>query len=113
MPYMADGTPADIVLNPLACSRMNVVRVLRFTWLGRHGLGQRIGDISRVEAKVAEFRGSLDTIYNQAGKKESLGDMSYAEVVEMAENSPLKSRLPPCLTAPGRRSAPCSSWRIP
>ncbi|MDP3629202.1 MAG: DNA-directed RNA polymerase subunit beta, partial [Hydrogenophaga sp.] len=88
MPYMADGTPADIVLNPLGVpSRMNVGQVLEvhLGWAAK-GLGQRIGDMLQAEAKVSELRGFLDTIYNQAGKKESLGDMSDAEVVEMAEN---------------------------
>jgi DNA-directed RNA polymerase subunit beta len=85
---MADGTPADIVLNPLGVpSRMNVGQVLEvhLGWAAK-GLGQRIGDMLQAEAKVSELRGFLDTIYNQAGKKESLGDMSDAEVVEMAEN---------------------------
>ncbi|MDP2017311.1 DNA-directed RNA polymerase subunit beta, partial [Hydrogenophaga sp.] len=88
MPYMADGTPADIVLNPLGVpSRMNVGQVLEvhLGWAAK-GLGQRIGDMLQAEAKISELRGFLDTIYNQAGKKESLGDMSDAEVVEMAEN---------------------------
>ncbi|WP_300716822.1 DNA-directed RNA polymerase subunit beta, partial [Hydrogenophaga sp.] len=88
MPYMADGTPADIVLNPLGVpSRMNVGQVLEvhLGWAAK-GLGQRIGDMLQAEAKVSELRGFLDTIYNQAGKKESLGEMSDAEVIEMAEN---------------------------
>jgi hypothetical protein len=35
MPYMADGTPADIVLNPLGVpSRMNVGQMLEPTWAG-------------------------------------------------------------------------------
>ncbi len=47
MPYMADGTPADIVLNPLGVpSRMNVGQVLEvhLGWAAK-GLGQRIGDL--------------------------------------------------------------------
>jgi DNA-directed RNA polymerase subunit beta len=42
MPYSADGTPVDIVLNPLGVpSRMNVGQVLRnASWLGSHGSGQ-------------------------------------------------------------------------
>ena len=46
MPYMADGTPCDIVLNPLGVpSRMNVGQVLEvhLGWAGK-GIGQRIGD---------------------------------------------------------------------
>ena len=47
MPYMADGTPCDIVLNPLGVpSRMNVGQVLEvhLGWAGK-GIGQRIGDM--------------------------------------------------------------------
>ena len=47
MPYMADGTPVDIVLNPLGVpSRMNIGQVLEvhLGWAGK-GLGQRIGDM--------------------------------------------------------------------
>jgi DNA-directed RNA polymerase subunit beta len=47
MPHMADGTPMDIVLNPLGVpSRMNVGQILE-THLGwaAKGLGKRIGDM--------------------------------------------------------------------
>ena len=52
MPYMADGTPCDIVLNPLGVpSRMNVGQVLEvhLGWAGK-GIGQRIGDLLQQEA---------------------------------------------------------------
>jgi DNA-directed RNA polymerase subunit beta len=94
MPHMADGTPADIVLNPLGVpSRMNVGQVLEvhLGWAAK-GLGQRIGDMLQAEAKVAELRTFLESIYNQAGKKETLGALSDAEVFEMAEN--LQSGVP-------------------
>ncbi len=54
MPYMADGTPADIVLNPLGVpSRMNIGQVLEvhLGWAGK-GIGQRIGDMLQQEAKA-------------------------------------------------------------
>ena len=47
MPYLEDGTPVDIVLNPLGVpSRMNVGQILE-THLGwaSHGLGKQIGDL--------------------------------------------------------------------
>ncbi|MDP2262624.1 MAG: DNA-directed RNA polymerase subunit beta, partial [Hydrogenophaga sp.] len=94
MPYMADGTPADIVLNPLGVpSRMNVGQVLEvhLGWAAK-GLGQRIGDMLQQEGRVAELRQFLDTVYNQTGKKEALDDLSDADVLEMAEN--LKSGVP-------------------
>jgi DNA-directed RNA polymerase subunit beta len=55
MPYMADGTPADIVLNPLGVpSRMNVGQVLEvhLGWAAK-GLGHRIGDMLRTQKKAA------------------------------------------------------------
>jgi DNA-directed RNA polymerase subunit beta len=94
MPYMVDGTPADIVLNPLGVpSRMNVGQVLEvhLGWAAK-GLGQRIGDMLQEEAKAAELRQFLETVYNQAGKKETLSDLSDADVLEMADN--LKNGVP-------------------
>src|SRR5262249_32595017 len=47
MPYLEDGTPVDIVLNPLGVpSRMNVGQILE-THLGwaAAGLGRRIGEV--------------------------------------------------------------------
>src|ERR1700741_2616862 len=71
MPYMADGTPADIVLNPLGVpSRMNVGQVLEvhLGWAGK-GIGQRIGDMLQREARVAELRDFMDQLFNQNGGK--------------------------------------------
>ncbi|MGY0197167.1 DNA-directed RNA polymerase subunit beta [Leptothrix sp. BB-4] len=89
MPYMADGTPADIVLNPLGVpSRMNVGQVLEvhLGWAGK-GIGQRIGDMLQEQARVAEIRKFLDELYNQSGgKPETLDDLTDTEVLEMASN---------------------------
>jgi len=89
MPYMADGTPADIVLNPLGVpSRMNVGQVLEvhLGWAGK-GIGQRIGDMLQQQAKVAELRKLFDELYNQSGgKTENLDELSDDEIVEMARN---------------------------
>jgi DNA-directed RNA polymerase subunit beta len=89
MPYMADGTPCDIVLNPLGVpSRMNVGQVLEvhLGWAGK-GIGQRIGDMLQSEARVAELRQFFDGLYNQSGgKTEALNSLSDDEVVEMAGN---------------------------
>jgi DNA-directed RNA polymerase subunit beta len=89
MPYMADGTPCDIVLNPLGVpSRMNVGQVLEvhLGWAAK-GIGQRIGDMLQRESRVAELRKFLDELYNKSGgKTESLQDLSDAELLEMATN---------------------------
>src|SRR5207248_1058859 len=71
MPYMADGTPCDIVLNPLGVpSRMNVGQVLEvhLGWAGK-GIGQRLGDMLQQQTKVAEPRHFLDQLYNKSGGK--------------------------------------------
>jgi DNA-directed RNA polymerase subunit beta len=88
MPYMADGTPCDIVLNPLGVpSRMNVGQVLEvhLGWAGK-GIGQRIGDMLQAEAKVTELRSFMEELYNGTGRKEELAQLSDADVLEMAQN---------------------------
>ncbi|PHV10595.1 DNA-directed RNA polymerase subunit beta [Chitinimonas sp. BJB300] len=93
MPHMADGTPMDIVLNPLGVpSRMNVGQILEvhLGWAAK-GLGQRIDrmlkDESIKEAKRAgEVRKFLEQIYNTRGKPEDLGSMSDQEILELANN---------------------------
>lgn len=88
MPHMADGTPVDIVLNPLGVpSRMNVGQILEVhLGLAAKGLGYKIGDMLRAQASVKEMRGFLDTVYNSSGKSENLGSLSDGEVMEMAGN---------------------------
>jgi len=89
MPYMADGTPCDIVLNPLGVpSRMNVGQVLEvhLGWAGK-GIGQRIGDMLQGEARIAELRKFFDELYNKSGgKTENIDALSDADIIEMAGN---------------------------
>jgi DNA-directed RNA polymerase subunit beta len=94
MPHMADGTPADIVLNPLGVpSRMNVGQVLEvhLGWAAK-GLGLRIGEMLEAQAKVAELRTFLGKIYNESGKNEDLDSFTDEEVLELARN--LKKGVP-------------------
>jgi DNA-directed RNA polymerase subunit beta len=94
MPHMADGTPVDIVLNPLGVpSRMNVGQILE-THLGwaAKGLGQRIGDLLQQQAAVGELRQYLDKVYNTSGHPEELKSLTDKEVVELAQN--LKDGVP-------------------
>src|SRR5205814_370304 len=94
MPYMADGTPVDIVLNPLGVpSRMNVGQILE-THLGwaAKGLGLKIQEMVRGNESAAKVRKFLEKIYNSTGKKEDLADFSDEEVVELARN--LQNGLP-------------------
>ena len=88
MPYMADGTPVDVVLNPLGVpSRMNVGQILE-THLGwaAKGLGQRIGDMLAQEASVQEVKGFLEKVYNTSGKPEQVKTLKDNEVLELARN---------------------------
>ena len=88
MPHMADGTPMDIVLNPLGVpSRMNVGQILE-THLGwaAKGLGKRIGDMLAAQAKAADLRKALELIYNSSGKAEEIKDFTDDEVLELCRN---------------------------
>jgi DNA-directed RNA polymerase subunit beta len=89
MPHMADGTPMDIVLNPLGVpSRMNIGQILEvhLGWAAK-GLGLRIEEMLEAEANVAEVRRFLEQIYNDSnGKKEDIKSFSDAEVLELARN---------------------------
>jgi DNA-directed RNA polymerase subunit beta len=87
MPHMADGTPMDIVLNPLGVpSRMNIGQILE-THLGwaAKGLGQKIDQMLRKKT-VAEMRKFLASIYNTSGRREDIDSLTDAELVELAGN---------------------------
>ena len=89
MPYLEDGNPVDIVLNPLGVpSRMNVGQVLE-THLGwaAKGLGKKIDKMLKAQESVVKIRQFLDTIYNKTGgRAEDLKSFSDAEILELASN---------------------------
>jgi DNA-directed RNA polymerase subunit beta len=88
MPHMADGTPVDIVLNPLGVpSRMNVGQILE-THLGwaAKGLGHKITKMLEAQAKITEVRKLLDKIYNHHGKAVDFAAFSDEEVIELCRN---------------------------
>src|SRR5262245_55462164 len=94
MPCMADGTPVDVVLNPLGVpSRMNVGQILE-THLGwaAKGIGLKIGEMLKAQAKAAEMRKFLTRIYSQGGKPEDLGELSDDDIMTMSVN--LKEGVP-------------------
>jgi DNA-directed RNA polymerase subunit beta len=94
MPYMADGTPVDVVLNPLGVpSRMNVGQILEIHlgWAAK-GLGLKIDNMLRAQSKAAEVREFVDKVYNSSGKQEDIASLTDAEVMELAEN--LKNGVP-------------------
>ena len=94
MPYMADGTPVDIVLNPLGVpSRMNIGQVLEvhLGWAAK-GLGKKIGKMLESQAKIADVRKFLGKIYNTSGQTVDIAAFSDDEVIELCRN--LKSGVP-------------------
>jgi DNA-directed RNA polymerase subunit beta len=89
MPYAEDGTPVDIVLNPLGVpSRMNVGQVLE-THLGwaAKGLGLKIGHMLDEGGNVKEVRSFLDEVYNKTGGRPAdIAGLEDDEVIELAGN---------------------------
>src|SRR5260221_12500060 len=88
MRQMANGTPVDIVLNPLGVpSRMNVGQILE-THLGwaAKGLGHRIGELVKHQQKIVivEVRKILESIYS--GKEEEVSKLTDDEVLALAHN---------------------------
>jgi len=96
MPHMADGTPVDIVLNPLGVpSRMNVGQILE-THLGwaAKGLGLRLGELVKKvqESSLAEIRKMLERVYSGGGEEKDLSKFTDEEVIQLAQN--LKEGVP-------------------
>jgi len=95
MPYLADGTPVDVVLNPLGVpSRMNVGQVLEthLGWAAKE-LGQQIGKMVEAHQEVGKIRGRLKEIYaNAPTERPNFDECSDAEIFEMAKN--LKEGIP-------------------
>jgi DNA-directed RNA polymerase subunit beta (EC 2.7.7.6) len=88
MPYMADGTPVDIVLNPLGVpSRMNVGQILEvhLGWAAK-GIGKKIDDMLKSQAHLRELRGFIEHIYHDIGAKQDIKNLSDSELLELAEN---------------------------
>ncbi|MDG4597325.1 MAG: DNA-directed RNA polymerase subunit beta [Candidatus Contendobacter sp.] len=89
MPYLEDGAPVDIVLNPLGVpSRMNVGQVLE-THLGwaAKGLGLKIGRLLDADARIGELRACLDRVYNGVGEQRvDLAQLDDSEILTLSQN---------------------------
>ncbi len=90
MPYLDDGTPVDIVLNPLGVpSRMNIGQVLE-THLGwaAKGLGKKIEKALAVKKDSDNIRKILKDIYQAKGlvQEVNVDNFSDEEVLNMANN---------------------------
>jgi DNA-directed RNA polymerase subunit beta len=84
MPYLADGTPVDVVLNPLGVpSRMNVGQILEthLGWAAR-GLGEQLTRALEHEFADETLRARLKEIY---------GDPTVSRVLDSATPSALRS----------------------
>src|SRR5882724_3405228 len=95
MPHMDDGTPVDIVLNPLGVpSRMNIGQLLEvhLGWAAK-GIGRKLDEMIRQQKAVAELRKFLDRVYvGKSTKKERLAEFNDQEILRLARN--LTSGLP-------------------
>jgi DNA-directed RNA polymerase subunit beta len=90
MPYDANGTPIDIVLNPLGVpSRMNIGQILE-THLGMaaHGLGVKIDRMIKEQEEITKLRSFLKEIYNlgECHQVVDLDTFSDHEIKRLAEN---------------------------
>ncbi|MEQ8441439.1 MAG: DNA-directed RNA polymerase subunit beta [Alphaproteobacteria bacterium] len=91
MPYNEDGTPVDIVLNPLGVpSRMNVGQILE-THLGWAcaSLGRQVNEALehyKAGGKLTDLRKTLDTVYDKAEISADIKKMDDDNVLELAGN---------------------------
>ena len=91
IPYLEDGTPVDIVLNPLGVpSRMNVGQILE-THLGWAcaGLGRQVGEILesvRSSGDVKKLRSRLKDIYGDKPYKKDIAPLGDEDILELSSN---------------------------
>ena len=90
MPFLEDGTHADIVLNPLGVpSRMNVGQILE-THLGWAcaGMGQKIGELLETyekDEKIEPVRKQLESLYPDNASNEPVRSFDDESVVRLAD----------------------------
>ncbi|MGB8977346.1 MAG: DNA-directed RNA polymerase subunit beta, partial [Terriglobales bacterium] len=86
MPYLEDGTPVEIVLNPLGVpSRMNVGQILE-THLGWAGfeLGQKITELLKLNTRSEAIRRELKALFKDTVLADTIADMSEDELEAVA-----------------------------
>ena len=97
MPYLEDGTPVDIVLNPLGVpSRMNIGQILE-THLGwaSASLGKQVKDMLtkiQSEGQTNNLRNKLLEIYDLESHQKIIKNMNDDEIIELGTN--LKEGIP-------------------
>jgi DNA-directed RNA polymerase subunit beta len=88
MPFLEDGTHADIVLNPLGVpSRMNVGQILE-THLGWAcaGLGKRIGQTVDAYLSKQDIKPLKETLKKVYGEDETIKSLNDNELIELGHN---------------------------
>jgi DNA-directed RNA polymerase subunit beta len=88
MPFLEDGTPVDIVLNPLGVpSRMNVGQILE-THLGWAcaGLGRRIGHAVDAYYSRKDLKLLKETLRKVYGDEETIKSLGEEELIELGTN---------------------------
>ncbi|HEY9230645.1 MAG TPA: DNA-directed RNA polymerase subunit beta, partial [Blastocatellia bacterium] len=86
MPYSPDGTPVEIVLNPLGVpSRMNVGQILEthLGWASR-AIGKMLGDLLSDEARADRIRKIYKDIFTLPEHQERFSAMADADIVDHA-----------------------------
>ena len=86
MPYLEDGTPVEIVLNPLGVpSRMNVGQILE-THLGWAGytLGEKIGRLLKENTRTEAIRRELKALFKDSKLADTIGEMGDEELEALA-----------------------------
>ena len=92
MPFLADGTPVDFVLNPLGVpSRMNVGQILEthMGWASR-GLGIQIDDALqeyRRKGNMKPVRDAMKFAYGDDVFSEGIKGLGEEDLVQVAENA--------------------------
>ncbi len=87
MPYLEDGRPVDIVLNPLGVpSRMNVGQILE-THLGwaAHGIGERLQKFIEERWGADELRKHLKKVYDSEESRRFIDELPDKEVVALCQ----------------------------
>ena len=86
MPYLEDGTPVEIVLNPLGVpSRMNVGQILEthLGWAG-HELGLQIAELLKQNTRAEAIRRDLKALFKDTVLADTIADMSDDELEAVA-----------------------------
>jgi DNA-directed RNA polymerase subunit beta len=86
-PYFSDGTPVDMVLNPLGVpSRMNVGQILEIhLGYAAQGLGDQINKLVE-EQKIKALKEKMKRIFSAQAEWEMIDSLSNKELCHFAEN---------------------------